>query len=534
MYDVLLKNGTIVDGTGQPPFQGDLAMENGRIAAVGKLSEHEAAQVIDVSGKCIAPGFIDSHSHSDWVVFMGYQGKSVLEQGVTTEICGNCGSSVAPLMPYEFDTMVKIPDATRKELEAAGGSIRAVFQALEDLPKATNMALFIGQGVIRGKVMDYDNRTPTREEMEQMKAILREGMEQGALGLSSGLIYPPGSYTPMEELAELCTAAGEYGGSYATHMRSEGERLLESMEETLEVAKRAGVSIVFSHHKVDTRQHEGKSVQSLALIEKIMASGRKVLVDTYPYTGAAATLSMVIPHHFVSDGKEALRQKLMDPETRLQIADLLRKPGTDFPNILYNCTPEGVLVSGTNPGYDGKTLTQIAAMRRQDVYETLFDLLLDYPDAQAIFLSNSLWDMENILKKPYVAFGMDGVLNDHKSPNDHPRVNATFPRLLGEYCRDRKFFTLEECVHRMTGLVADFYGFENKGKLAVGCDADVVVFDPHTVDGPADYGQGDRPNEGIEYVFVNGQLAVKEGQCTGIKAGKLLRKPVAKRKEAMP
>lgn len=308
MYDILLKNGTIVDGSGRPSFRGDVAVSKGKIVKIGDISG-EAKTVFDVEGQYIAPGFIDSHSHSDWVVFMGLVGKSALEQGITTEICGNCGSSVAPLMSYDFDTMVKIPEEMRKELEAKGGTVKAVFDTLENFPLATNIALYIGQGVVRGKVMDYESRKPTPDEMTMMKEILREGMEAGALGMSSGLLYPPGSYSSTEELIELCSVVGKYEGCYATHMRSEGDFLLEAMEETVKVAGEAGASIVFSHHKVDGKNNEGKSRQSLEMIEKVKTAGHRLLVDMYPYTGAGAALMACIPHHFASQGKAALCEK---------------------------------------------------------------------------------------------------------------------------------------------------------------------------------------------------------------------------------
>ena len=523
MYDILIKNGIIIDGTGMSRFQADIAIKDGKIIEIGEIRTDHAKSVLDAEGLYIAPGFIDSHSHSDWVVFMGYAGKSVLEQGITTEICGNCGSSVAPLMPYEFDNFIKIPDEIRLNIENLGGDSKAVFDALDLQPMPTNMAMFIGQGVVRGKVMNYESREPSKNEIREMQQIVREGMEAGALGLSSGLIYPPGSYSSKDELIELCSVVGEFGGAYATHMRDEGDYLVESVQETIEIGEKSNTAVVFSHHKVDSHQNEGKSELSLKLIEQAKQSGRRILVDMYPYTGAGAALMATIPHQFASEGKAALVKKLQDKTIRSEIEDMLCKPSSTFANILYHCSPKGVLVSGIDDIDNGKSLQKIADDRGKDAYSTLFDLLVEYPDAKAIYLSNCLSDMENILKRPYVAFGVDGVQSDIKDPSDHPRAYATFPKIIGEYCRDKAFFSLEECIHRMTGMVADFYGFDFKGRIQVGQDADLVVFDYTKMNGLADYGKADIANEGIQYVFVNGKLSVQNGVCTGERAGKLLR-----------
>lgn len=524
MFELLIKNAMVVDGTGASRFTADIGIEKGIIKAVGNLQDEKAEKVLNVDGMCVAPGFIDSHSHSDWVVFMQNGGKSVLEQGITTEICGNCGGSVAPLMPQSFDPTIQLPDDVRRRLEEIGGSCAEVFSEIENTPLATNIAMFVGQGVIRGKVLDYKSKPANAYELKQMQDIVHEAMQAGALGISSGLIYPPGSFTSPEELAELVKVVAEYGGSYATHMRDESDNILECVEETLDIGRKTGCSIVVSHHKVCGKQNEGLSKKSLSKIESAIESGMRVLVDMYPYEGAGASLMASIPHQYTTDGIDELLKKLRDKQVREEIACLLKHPSKSFTNLIYECTVSGVIVSGVGSSYNGKSLEEIAKIRVEDVYETLFDLLLEYPQADAIYFANNKWDNENIMCRPYVSFGVDGLQSDIKKPNDHPRCNAAFPRILGEFCRDKKFFSLETCIHKMTGLVSDFYKFTNKGKIAVGMDADLVVFDADIIAGPADYGSADKPNVGIEYVFVNGVMAVKHGKSTGCMSGKLLRR----------
>jgi N-acyl-D-amino-acid deacylase len=362
--------------------------------------------------------------------------------------------------------------------------------------------------------------------MSEMKSLVQEGMEAGALGLSTGLIYPPGIYTSREEIESLCKVVADFQGSYTSHMRSEGDNVVEAVHETLDLGKTCGIPVTISHHKVVGALNEGKSGQTLALVDEAVNNGQIVFVDQYPYEGAGASLLMVIPPMFATEGPAVLLNKLKDPTFRNQLSGVLAKPGKGYTNLLYETTPERLLICGLNshPELDGLSLHMISQKLGKDLYETLFDILCENSEAQAIFLSNCLSDMEAIMRHPLTMPGIDGMQSENKNPQDHPRVNATFPKIIGTYCRDYGFFPLEECIRKMTSLPARACNFRSKGILLEGKDADITIFDYDRINGPATYGKADLPNEGIEYVIVNGIIAVENGKITKQRAGKFLRR----------
>jgi N-acyl-D-amino-acid deacylase len=489
VYDLLLKSGTVVDGLGEPRYRADLAVKNGQIAKVGEINEKEAEKILNCKGKFVTPGFIDFHSHSDSRVLMDLNAWNTLEQGITTEIAGQCGYSIAPLLPPNLSAVgLKMPEEKYERLLREGGGVNAVFAAIAEQKLPTNMAFYMGQGSIRRSVMGYENRKPTRSEMDRMKACLREGMETGCLGMSSGLIYPPGSYTEPAELEELCKVVAEYGGSYTSHMRNEGNRVVESVRETLEVGKKCGIPVVLSHHKVAGKHNKGKSKETLALVDEAIASGREVYIDLYPYDGANTSLLSSIPPRYSSEGIETLMTKLKQKDFRAEVREMLTRDSDEFENLIYSSTPEGVIVFNVAnaPEFNGKTLAEIAKMRNRDVYEALFDIVCEDRMASAIYRMICVEDMENIMKHPMTMGGVDGghaAETTEKSPFIHPRNVATFPRIIGTFCRDKGLFPLEECVRKLCALPARAAGLSKKGILAEGKDADIVVFDFETIDG---------------------------------------------------
>ena len=528
MYDVILKNGTVVDGTGAPRYTADVAIKEGKIVEIGQLGDATADKVIDASGKCITPGFIDYHSHSDISVLMRTDASNMLEQGITTEIAGHCGLSASPFLSTDFAAVAYAiePDALER-LNKTDGSTKVVMEEIERKSLPTNIAYYIGQGAVRGKVMGYESRTPTESEMDQMKALVREGMEAGALGLSTGLIYPPGNYTTTEEIIELGKVAAEYGGHYTTHMRSEGNGVVASVKEALRIGKECGIPVIISHHKIAGKHNEGKSKDTLALAQEARANGQKVYFDQYPFDGGATSLLSAMPPKYATEGMDALMEKLKDPAIRKEIEEVLKQNSDDFENLIYSSTPEGVIVGGLDdePELNGLTLAEIAVKKGKDVYETLFDILTQNRNVGAIYRMICTWDIENIMKDPYTMGGSDSAqMPKEKLLLMHPRGLATFPKIIGEYCRDKALFSLEECIRKLCHLPAEVSGFNDKGHIAVGKDADIVVFDFEKISGKSSYNNF-VPNEGIDYVLVNGQIAVESGKNTGVRAGKLLRRP---------
>ncbi len=533
MLDLILKNGTVVDGTGKPRFQADVGVKDGVITAVGNLDGQEAKEVLDIAGLCVSSGFIDWHSHSDLAVLADLDAFNILEQGITFEITGHCGVSLEPYIDPKFSAVGPyMSEEQQKSILAKGGTAKAVFEEIAKQKLPTNMAFYMGHGNIRGNVMGYDNRKPTDEEMDKMKALVREGMEAGAMGLSTGLIYPPGSYSQPEEIEALCAVVAEYpGSSYTSHMRSEGNGVVESVKETIHVAETCGIPVVISHHKIAGRHNEGKSKETLRLIEEANQRGLKVGLDQYPYDGGATSLLSAMPPKYASKGLDKLVEMLHDPAIRAVIREQLMHDSDEYENLVYGSTPAGIIVaSPSHPELAGKTVAEIAEMQNKDPYEVIFDLLCeDGAAVGAIYRMICPWDIENIMQYPRTMVGIDGAHAAAKEKMEHPRGVATYPYILGKYVREKGLLTLELAIRKMTGLAAEMGGFTNKGTVEAGKDADFVVFDADTIAGPADYCAADVDNIGIKYVFVNGVMAVKDGKCTGARGGKMIFRPNPKK-----
>lgn len=525
MSKYLLKNGTIFDGSGSKKFRADVLIQDGLIAKIGTVSDEDSDEIFDCEGLCIAPGFIDCHSHSDQVVLMEYSAFNVLEQGITTEVTGNCGISLLPYIDdaaFSGESLPKYKDTIHAQKSCA----ESVMRALETAPMPTNMAIFIGHGNLRFQVMGYSSQRPTENQLDEMRALLRDGMSQGAYGLSSGLIYPPGCYAQEEELTALCQTVAEFGGYYTSHIRSEGKRMVEGVEEAIRIGEASGVPVEISHHKV-MGNYTGKSVVSIKLIEETNAKGQRVGLDQYPFNGGATDLISALPPKYSAKGPAGVFEALADADIRRQITAELKQESDEFENLIYACGSfDNVLISASHTKrYDGMSLRQAADMMGKEPYDAMYDLLLENRgEVSAIFIHISEWDLENIMRYPGTMGGVDGVQMALRGESAHPRLFATFPKIIGTYCREKKLMTLESCIHRLTGLPAEFFGIKHKGLLREGMDADIVVFDYSTLAGNADYAHPAAANTGLLHVFVNGEPAVRDGIVTGIKNGRLLRK----------
>lgn len=527
MLDILIKNGTIINGSGKKRYKGNIGLKDGKIEFIGCCCEKEAKETIDAEGLIVTPGFIDFHSHSDITLLYETRAINMLGQGITTELTGHCGMTLAPKVDEVF-SMIKhyVDDEKYEELGKTSETVAGFLDYIEKSRLGTNVGFFVGHGAVRGKVLGYENRKPAKKELEKMKDIVREAMEAGALGMSTGLIYPPGVYADEDELVELCKVVAEYGGIYASHMRSEGNWIIESVKETIRIGEKAGVSVVISHHKIAGKQNWGKSKETLALVEEANQRGVKVRLDQYPYKAGATGLIDALPPKYAVDGPIKLLEKLKDEKIRKEMKEQLMSSEADFENLIYGCGLDGVLILDARITKDlsGKTIAQIAKELNKDPYDTIFDLIIDNKgEVEAAYFMMDDEDIERIMKHKFVMGGTDSAHVSEKIPAGHPRFTGTFVKILSKYVRDKGIVELEEGIRKLTSLPADIAELKTKGLLKEGYDADIVIFDYENLKANSDFTNPSAPNEGIKYVLVNGKVAVKNDAVTGICAGKVIR-----------
>lgn len=521
VFDVIIRDGMVVDGTGSPARRVDIGVERDTITALDNLQGAQAAETIVAQSLHVCPGFIDIHAHSDFNILVAPPGRSKVLQGVTTEVCGNCGMSAAPLI-----------GATRKQREAslAHLGITLTWTSLQEFSERVarqgllcNIVPLIGHGNIRGAVIGYDNRHPTADEFAQMRALLEQELGAGGWGMSSGLIYPPGRYASCEELIELCRTAARYHRLYTTHLRSEGDRLLEAVTEAIAIGKQAGIPVQISHLKTLGKQNWHKLPEVFSLIEKAREEGLRLTADRYPYTAASTDLDAVLPAWVCEGGNAAELARLKKPGVRAQLVCELRQTERGFAEEILIAR----VASEKNKALEGRLLSDIAERRKQSPVDTLLDLLIEEElRVDAIFFSMSEDNLREILKKDYVMIGSDASVWDATGPlssgKPHPRGFGTFPRVLGKYVRDEQILELEEAVRKMTGLPAETFGIADRGVIRKGCKADLVLFNLAEIKDTATYEQPHQFPSGIVRVMVNGQWVVKDSNLTGTLPGKLL------------
>ncbi|MEA4845807.1 MAG: D-aminoacylase [Clostridiaceae bacterium] len=526
----------MIDGSGQPSRYKDVAIQNGKIAVIGDVADVAAESVLDATGCVVCPGFIDAHSHCDLNVLVDPAAKNALEQGITTEIGGNCGESLSP-NNGKISSLAQsmLAFASKQESAAACEKARTFgdfMDALETKPMGTNMLCYVGHSAIRSAVMGFQPDAPSSQQLAKMKLLVREAMEAGAAGLTSGLIYPPGSYAGAEELAELCGVVAEYGGNYCTHMRNEGDTILDSIRETLLTAERSGVRLVISHHKITGRSNWGKSEQTLELIDDALARGIDVYMDQYPYTAGATRLISAIPQEFTVTGTEKLLEELKHPAFRQEVRKTIEY-GQSRSEILIRSTggPEHVLIAMAPecPVLEGKTLTEAGELIGRDPYDVLFDVIIETKgSAMGVYFVVDEKDIERIMRHPHTMFGTDAAHSTYQNAFGHPRAFGTFPTIIIEYVKKRGVLSLEEMIRKSTFLPAETRGIPNKGLLREGYDADIVVMDTEHMEVLSSYVSPSGGNRGFRYVLVNGSIAVKDDSCTGKMAGKAMRRKYIK------
>ncbi|MDE0965972.1 MAG: D-aminoacylase [Candidatus Latescibacteria bacterium] len=533
MYDLLVRNARLLDGSGQPAFKGDIAVEEGRIVAIGDLTNTDARHAIDAQGHIACPGFIDSHTHSDLTIALDGRALSSLSQGITTQVMGNCGVSAAPtrdLKPYHGP----LDPAMTRDLICDWTHFDEYFQRLEANGLGTNTATLVGHGNVRVAAMGYDDRPPTTTEMECMKALVDRAMADGALGLSSGLAYAPGPYAELEELVELSKIVGTYGGIYTSHIRNQTESIAEAVGEVIAVGEQASVAAHVSHMQPGSPML-GSTRDLLATIDQKRREGRDISCDAIPYTIGSTTLKSLLPPWALDGGDEALIRRLKDPETREKIKqDTMVHGAESGGSRKRNLVKEGqwdkiwLGSAEKNAAYAGETFAEIGRRRKQDPHDAVLDIIVE-DEARPWMLAEDVSeeDFLNIARHPAggvisdgFSLAPEGTLAEGKH---HPRSYGAFPYFLRHFVREQGALSWEAAIHKLTGHAANRFRIGDRGLLREGYWADLLIFDPDSIGERANFDDPYRYPQGIDYVVVNGRIAVEKGEVADGRAGQVLR-----------
>lgn len=502
-YDIIIRNGLVYDGSLNPPSSLDIGIQEDKIVQLGDLQGQTAAREIDAEGLAVAPGFIDLHVHTNTLMEVP-EAESTLRQGVTTILGGPDGRGPWPLGPY-LDTV-------------------------EIMGTGANIAFLLGHNTVRQNIMGLENRAPTAEELEKMKAQVAQGMQEGAFGISTGLKYIPGAFSEVEEVIALSQVASEYGGFYTSHLREEGLGVIEAVQEAIRISEKANIPVVLTHHKVMGPAMWGGSVQTLALVDSARALGLDIMMDQYPYTASQTSLSVLFPAWSLSGGRDTFLQNIDNSVRRDSV-----KQGIMY-NILQNRTGEDLsriqfARVSWQPELEGKTLEDWLKMREMEVtVDNAAELVIE---AQAkggcmvIYHVMEQEDVDRIMRHPQTMIASDGQLAVFGEGHPHPRWYGTYPRVLGHYARERDILSLEEAIHKMTQMPADRMGLKDRGRIKENTFADLVIFDPATVSDLATFEKPHQYPQGIYYVMVNGQLAIDDEKFAQLRSGKVLRGPAA-------
>lgn len=528
-YDVLILNGTVYDGSGGKPRRADVAIKADKVVAVGNLKSAKADTVVDANGLAVAPGFINMLSWAVEDLIVDGRSMGDIKQGVTTEIFGE-GSSMGPLS----DEMKQRAKAEQGDLkfDIEWTTLAEYLQFLERRGVSPNVASYIGATTIREHVIGLEDKKATPEQMQRMRELVRQEMQAGALGIGSSLIYAPAFYAPTEELIELCKVAAKYKGKYISHMRSEGNRLIEGIEELIRIAREANLPAEIYHLKAAGKSNWPKMDTAIALIEKARKQGLKITADMYTYPAGSTGLDAAMPPWVLDGGYEAAFKRLKDPATRKKIAEEILTPSDKWENLFLaaGSADRVILVGFKNDNlkkYTGKTLEEVARLRGESVTDTIMNLVIE--DQSRVGTVYFMMDEENLkkqIKLPWVSFGSDGgsmaAEGVFLKSSTHPRAYGNFARLLGKYVREEKVISLEEAVRRLSHLPATNLGLDRRGLLKTGYFADVVVFDPKTIADRATFEQPHQYAVGMRHVFVNGKHVLKDGEHTSVKSGRAL------------
>jgi N-acyl-D-amino-acid deacylase len=497
-YDLLITNARIVDGSGNPWFRADIAIKDGRIARVGRLGPESASRTIDARGQIVAPGFIDVHTHVESIYNLP-AAENFVRMGVTTLVTGNCGSSTTDVAEF--------------------------LGRMKEKPLAVNLATLIAHGSVRRRVMGLDDRAPTPEELKQMEGVVEQGMKDGAVGLSTGLIYTPGTYAKTDEIVALARVAAKFGGLYATHMRNEGDKVADAIRESIQIGEQAGLPVDISHFKISNKKLWGQTPMTLGLVRDARARGLAVTVDQYAYTASSTSLDSRFPSWLRAGGFDEAKKRLADKETRERvikdIKESLKKSG--FKDYSF-----AVVASyGRDKSFNGKSIAEITkeVKKKSDVTSQIEQMLEMYEagGASMIYHGMSEDDVKLIMQEPFTMIASDSGVRQVDESVPHPRGYGNNARVLGRYVRELKLITLEDAVRKMTSLPAQTFGFRDRGLIREGLAADLVIFDENTIIDQATF---DKPHQfplGISYVIVNGATVLENAQMTTTRPGVALR-----------
>jgi N-acyl-D-amino-acid deacylase len=528
-FDVLIKGGSVYDGTGAEPQQVDLAIRGDRIAGVGDFKNAKAKTLIDATGLAVAPGFINMLSWSNESLIQDGRSQSEIRQGVTTEIMGE-GESMGPVNERVREHMLREQSDIKYDIK--WNTLAEYLRYLENRGISCNVASFIGATTLREYVIGFDDRPPTPQELDQMRELVRKEMEAGALGIGTSLIYPPAFYAKTDELIELCKVAVKYQGKYISHMRSEGNRLLEALDELIRISREAGIPAEVYHIKAAGQPNWGKTDDLLSRVEAAQKEGLKITADMYTYTAGGTGLDACFPPWTEDGGYPALFKRLRDPATREKIKAEVQTPTDKWENMyLAAGGPEHIILvqfkSAKLKPFTGKTLAEVAKMRGKDPIDTAMDLIAeDESRIGAIYFMISEDNIKKELAKPWISFGSDEASQAPEGvflkSNPHPRAYGNFARLLGKYVRDEKAIPMTEAIRRLSGLPATNLGLDHRGFIKEGMFADVVVFGPAAISDRATFEKPHQYAVGVKHVFVNGVQVLKDGEHTGAKPGRAL------------
>jgi len=531
-YDVIIRGGHVIDGAGNPWIKADVAIRAGRIARIGRLDGAQASRTIDATGQVVTPGFIDMHTHSEYTLLYDGNAQSKIRQGVTTEVVGEVTSPGPIEGPGDGPTTDLLQPF---KIDLTWSTLDGYFQRLLKTGSSVNVASYVSSCQVRDDVVGYDNRPPTADELEKMRRLVASTMEQGAFGLTNALEATCG-YAKTDELIELAKVVSRYGGIYTTHLRGEGDTILDSVREAIEIGEKAGVPVEIFHVKVAGSNNWGRMTEVVALIDSARARGIDINANQYPYIAANHPTLPLLPPWALEGGVDKTMERLKDPQLRARIKHDIDNgvPGWNSNYVRQSGGWQGIVIGATrtekNASLPGKNLEEIGRIREKDPADAFFDLLLD-EHGQVMcmpFMMNEK-DVQTALRQPWVDIASDGSSLSTEgllsAGHPHPRNFGTFPRVLGHYVRDEKILTLEDGVRRMTSLAAQRLGLKDRGLLREGYWADVVVFDPNRISDKATFAEPKQYPEGINYVLVNGRVVIDGGKHTGERPGVALRGP---------
>ncbi|MBC8263658.1 MAG: D-aminoacylase [Anaerolineales bacterium] len=525
MLDILIQNGLVVDGSGTPRYRADVAIEGDHIVEVGQLKGAEAEEVIDASGCVVTPGFVDMHSHADFTLPIGPTADSLVHQGITTAVIGQCGASPAPLLAETRGQVLAMMESEDRPLPwDKWSTFSSYLDYLRQIGLSVNAVPLVGQGMARSAVMAFSAKPANEEEIVRMQAEVIKAMDEGAIGVSTGLIYPPGSYASTEELIAVTRPAGEQGGFYFSHVRNEGDTLLEAVAEAIRIGRETGAAVQISHFKAAGRENWHKSALALELIDQARAEGLDVTADMYPYLAGGTGLVATLPEWAQEGGKEAIAKRLTDPQTRQKMTADMKSTG-----FFRIAEWDKVLISGSpkRRDYEGRSIADLAAETDKSPHDWIFDALLETEGHISMILFMMSEDnREEELRHPAMMIGTDASGLATEGPlskgTPHPRSYGTFPRVLGHYVREQGVISLEEAIWKMSGFPAHKLRWPDRGLVKKSYKADLVILNPDTVTDRATYEAPHQYPVGIPHVIVNGKLVIHNSTHTRARPGNVL------------